>query len=97
VKVEDELARIELVLVEALNAVHAVRQRIDKPDIGPAQPALPQDLIEVGVAAKLAHRSCHAVRNWCRLHVIGSPGGFAVKVGGRWMVSRRSFLEFCRR
>jgi hypothetical protein len=38
VRVEDELARIELVLVEALNAIHTARRRIDNPDVGSVKP-----------------------------------------------------------
>lgn len=35
---EEELARIEVVLIEALNALHTVRRQIASSDIEPAQP-----------------------------------------------------------
>lgn len=35
---EEELERIEMMLVETINAVHAVRRQIANNDIGPAKP-----------------------------------------------------------
>lgn len=56
--------------------------------------ALPTDLIEIADAAELAHRPADTVRMWCRANPIDQPGGFALKLQGRWLISRPRFLEF---
>lgn len=48
---------------------------------------LPSDLIRAAAAAERVGRSRGRMREWCRKHPIGEPGGFAVNISGRWFVS----------
>ncbi|MDB5652478.1 MAG: hypothetical protein JWQ94_91 [Tardiphaga sp.] len=55
--------------------------------------ALPPDLIDIGRAAQLARRAPDTVRSWARKHPYGRPGGYGVKIGARWSISRAPFLR----
>jgi hypothetical protein len=93
---EQELLSLESRLIDLLTDVARLRIRMSK---GSARVAvddhgnLPVDLIEIGIAAELAKRPTDTVRLWCRAHPIDA-GGFAMRLRGRWFVSRRLFLNF---
>lgn len=95
---QQELLRLENRLLEVLTDVARLRIRMSKGSARVAaedQGNLPVDLIEIGVAAELAKRPTDTVRLWCRTHPIDA-GGFAMRLRGRWFVSRRLFLTFLR-
>jgi hypothetical protein len=51
------------------------------------------DLIEVGAAAALVRKAKSTVASWCRSNAISGADGFAVKIGGRWLVSKSRLLK----
>jgi hypothetical protein len=93
------LQDIENRLITLLTDVARLRIRATPrvPSDEPASPPidLPSDLIEIGIAAQLARRPADTVRSWCRTHLIDA-GGFAMRLRGRWFVSRSRFLNFLR-
>lgn len=93
---DDELARVQDALIDAVNTIY--RLRCERGDaLQPVDTGLPIDLIEVGAAAELARRAKDTVRSWCRARPIDMPGGFALRMRGRWLISKRPFVEFLRR
>lgn len=99
---EQELLRLESRALDLVTDLARFRIRISKTrvtaetgSVADEYLALPQDLIEIGIAAQLARRPSDTVRLWCRTHPIDA-GGFAVRLRGRWFVSRSLFLTFLR-
>lgn len=97
---EQELLRLESRVIDVLTDMARYRIRMSRkcPRVAADSPTdLPQDLIELGIAAGIAKRPSDTVRSWCRLHLIDEGGnGFAMKLQGRWFVSRKSFVDFLR-
>jgi hypothetical protein len=69
----------------------------DAPPVAPLDPGPPglelSDLIEAGDAAALVRKAKSTVASWCRSNAISGADGFAVKVGGRWLVSKSRLLK----
>jgi hypothetical protein len=59
----------------------------DRPDLGI------KDLMPAAAGAELAHRSKGTMTAWCRRHQIVGGAGFAVRIGGRWFVSRSRLVK----
>jgi hypothetical protein len=93
-----ELQRIEAMAVELADRAYRARAALsEKPATVDCTTSLPTDLIEVEVAAELAHRPPDSIRLWCRKNPIDQPGGFGLKTRRRWLVSRKPFIQFLRR
>lgn len=63
---EEELSRIEVVLIEALNALHTVRRQIASSDIEPARPEwmpIAEAAYKLGVNPKTAWKM---LNGWAR-------------------------------
>lgn len=76
-------------MIEALErALEFFRARA--PGSSPSAPGIPNDLIDVGEAAQIARHSKSVVRKWCAKNPISS-GGYAVRIEGKWYVSRSLF------
>lgn len=94
--VDEKLALIQAAMIDQVNEVYWLRCSLRGDAPSPVDTGLPTDLIDVGAAAALARRPKDSVRLWCRLHPIDMPGGFAIRMRGRWLISKRPFIEFLR-
>lgn len=94
-----ELQRIEALGVELADRAYRARMALTQETAIAVDRSvsLPTDLIEVEIAAELAHRPADTVRTWCRSNSFGQPGGFALKMRRRWLISRKPFIQFLRR
>ncbi|MGN6284508.1 MAG: hypothetical protein ACTHM2_05090 [Afipia sp.] len=75
--------------------VALLRAAIETPMRDAGEPNIPEDLIDVAAAATLAFVQKDTVRLWARKHPL-EGGGFGVKYGGRWLISRAPYLKFIR-
>lgn len=56
---------------------------------------LPEDLIEVESAARIAGVRSDTVRSWCRENQMNNhPRGFALRISHRWWISAKPFRAF---
>lgn len=87
---------LELLTSVARHRIQLARRERGLPPAATEEAAAiwPDDLIELGVAAQIAHRPSDTVRSWARRHQIGTPAGFAIRLRGRWFASRKLFMEF---
>lgn len=91
---EEELKRLETMMMDVINSLHQVRRAISEPNAeAPVSDGrnsaidVPRDLIPLKEAAQRAGRSPGRLREWARQFPVSSPGGFAVNLRGRWFCS----------